>query len=46
MTISPDVPYLSRLTEFCYQGLVAASNQKVLVKICNRVQNYELGANN
>jgi len=39
-TISQDVPYLSRLTDFCYQGLVTASGQKILVKICNRVQNF------
>jgi len=45
MTISPDVPYLSRLMEFCYQGMVPTASQKVLVKICNRVQNFELGQN-
>lgn len=45
MTFSPDVPYLSRLTEFCYQGMVPTSSQKVLVKICNRVQNFEPGQN-
>lgn len=39
-TISQDVPYLSRLTDFCYQGLVTASGQRILVKICNRVQNF------
>lgn len=39
-TISQDVPYLSRLTDFCYQGLVVASGQRILVKICNRVQNF------
>lgn len=45
MTISPDVPYLSRLLEFCYQGMVPTASQKVLVKLCNRVQNFELGQN-
>jgi hypothetical protein len=45
-TVSPDVPYLSRLTEFCYQGLVIASGQRILVKICNSVQNYEEGIPN
>ncbi len=45
MTFSPDVPYLSRLTEFCYQGMVPTFSQKVLVKICNRVQNFEPGDN-
>lgn len=46
MTISPDVPFLSRLTEFCYQGLVQASGQRILVKICNKVQNFEVGTVN
>lgn len=45
MTISPDVPYLSRLMEFCYQGMVPTATQKVLVKLCNRVQNFEPGQN-
>jgi hypothetical protein len=45
MTFSPDVPYLSRLIEFCYQGMVPTATQKVLVKICNRVQNFEPGQN-
>lgn len=45
MTISPDVPYLSRLMEFCYQGMVPTATQKVLVKICNRVQNFQPGQN-
>lgn len=45
MTFSPDVPYLSRLLEFCYQGMVPTATQKVLVKLCNRVQNFEPGQN-
>lgn len=45
MTFSPDVPYLSRLMEFCYQGMVPTATQKVLVKICNKVQNFEVGQN-
>lgn len=43
LVFSPDVPYLSRLMDFCYQGMVPAGSQKVLVKICNRVQNFERG---
>jgi len=45
MTFSPDVPFLSRLMEFCYQGMVPTASQKVLVKICNRVQNFQPGQN-
>ena len=45
MTFSHDVPYLSRLMEFCYQGLVPTATQKVLVKLCNRVQNFQAGQN-
>jgi hypothetical protein len=43
MVFSPDVPYLSRLLDFCYQGMIPTANQKVLIKICNRVQNFEHG---
>lgn len=45
MTFSHDVPYLSRLMEFCYQGLVPTATQKVLVKLCNRIQNFQAGQN-
>lgn len=40
LVLSEDVPYLSRLLEFCYQGMVPTQNQKVLVKICNKVGNF------
>lgn len=45
ITVSPQLPYLSRLTEFCYQGLVKASGQRILVKVCNKVKNFEVGTN-
>lgn len=45
MTFSPDVPYLSHLMEFCYQGMVPTTTQKVLVKLCNRIQNFQAGQN-
>lgn len=43
LVISPDVPYLSRLLEFCNQLMVPTQNQKVLVKLCNKVQNFKVG---
>lgn len=43
MVFSPDVPFLSRLMDFCYQGMVPAGTQKVLIKLCNRVQYFEPG---
>ncbi|HEY8271759.1 MAG TPA: hypothetical protein VIG33_12785 [Pseudobdellovibrionaceae bacterium] len=46
MTFSSDVPYLSRLLEFCYLGMVPTATQKVIVKICNKVQSFEVGTTN
>lgn len=46
LVISPDVPYLSRLLDFCYQGMVPTQSQKVLVKMCNKVQNFKIGVPN
>jgi hypothetical protein len=46
LTMSPDVPFMSRLLEYCQQALVPTNTQKVLVKICNRVQNYQAGKTN
>jgi hypothetical protein len=43
LVFSPDVPYLSRLLDFCYLGMVPTATQKVIVKICNKVQNFEAG---
>jgi hypothetical protein len=46
IVLSPDVPYMSHLLDFCFQGMVPAGAQKVVVKICNRVQNFEVGTPN
>lgn len=43
MTISPDVPYLARVMEFCYQGMVPTATQRVLVKMCNRIEKFQAG---
>ncbi len=43
---SPDVPYLARLMGYCYKGLIKipSNGQKVLVKICEKVKNFQFGA--
>lgn len=43
--VSPDVPYLSRLMDYCYRGLVKipSSSQRVLVEICDKVKNFNWG---
>lgn len=46
LVLSPDVPYLSRLLDFCYQGMVPTQGQKVLVKMCNKVKNFVQGTPN
>jgi hypothetical protein len=43
LVFSPDVPYLSRLVDFCYLGMVPTASQKIIVKVCNKVQNFEVG---
>lgn len=38
--MSPDAPYLSRLTEFCYQGIGTASGTHFPVLICHKIKNF------
>ncbi len=47
IAISPDAPYLSRLVDYCYRGLilVPSAGQKVLVGVCSYVKNFKLGQN-
>lgn len=47
VAVSPDVPYLSRLMDFCYRGLVDVPSlgQKVLVQTCSYVKNFKPGQN-
>lgn len=37
---SADAPYLSRITEFCYEGIGSASNQQFPVSICQKIKNF------
>lgn len=45
--ISPDVPYLSRMTDFCFKGLVRVGSPPApyLVTICDKIQNFKAGQN-
>lgn len=47
VTVSPDAPYLSRLMTFCYRGVVtvAPAGNQYLVKICDKVKNFQRGQN-
>lgn len=38
--MSPDVPYLSRITEFCYQGIGSAQNTHFPVTVCQKIKNF------
>ncbi|MNJ92702.1 hypothetical protein D3C87_103760 [compost metagenome] len=44
-SISRDVPYMSRLMNYCYRGLVQpqGTSQKVLVTVCNDVKDFRPG---
>ena len=43
IAVSPDMPFLSKVMEYCSRGLVEvpSSGNKVLVGVCNRVKNYK-----
>lgn len=45
--ISPDVPYLSRMMDFCFRGLVNVGNPPApyLVSLCDKVENFRTGQN-
>ena len=45
IAFSPDLPFLSRLYEYCFQGLISLkpNTPKILIKICNRVVNFQRG---
>lgn len=45
LAISQDVPYLSKLMEYCYRGLMTlkGNGQKILVEVCNNVTSFRPG---
>lgn len=43
ISFSPDLPYLSKMTEWCYQGLGTLQNQKIPVKFCQNLLDFRRG---
>lgn len=40
ITMNKELPFLARVTNYCYRTLVAVESQMVPVKFCNRQENY------
>lgn len=40
ITMNQDLPFLARVTSYCYRTLVAVESQMVPVRFCNRQENY------
>lgn len=43
VSFSPDLPFLSRMTEYCFRQLYPVQNQKVLVTTCTKLKNFKRG---
>lgn len=43
VAMSPDMPFFSRLTEYCFRQLYPVQNQKVLVTTCTKLKNFKRG---
>ena len=45
ITLSQDLPFLARMTDYCSRGLidVPTTGSKVLVSVCNHLRNYKSG---
>lgn len=41
---STDVPYLSHLTDYCTESLVPIQNQRIPVRICQSLKNFQRGS--
>ncbi|MDG0816970.1 hypothetical protein [Bdellovibrio svalbardensis] len=43
IALSPDMPFLARMMEYCSRGLldIGTTGNKVLVTVCNRTKNYK-----
>lgn len=41
LTLSPDLPFFSRMTDYCFRQLFTIQNQKVLVNTCTRLRNFK-----
>lgn len=43
ISMSPDMPFLSRVTEYCFRQLYPVQNQKVLVTTCTKLKDFKKG---
>lgn len=43
ISMSPDMPFFSRMTEYCFRQLIPVQNQKVLVTTCTKLKNFKRG---
>lgn len=43
ISMSPDMPFLSRVTEYCYRQLYTVQSQKLLVLTCTKLKNFKRG---
>lgn len=43
ISLSPDMPFFSRMTEYCFRQLYPVQNQKVLVTTCTKLKNFKRG---
>ncbi|WP_413569433.1 hypothetical protein ACLWBD_02610 [Bdellovibrio sp. HCB117] len=43
VTLSPDMPFFSRMQEYCYRQLYPIQSQKVLVTTCTKLKNFKRG---
>lgn len=41
--VSPDAPFMARVTDFCYQGIGTAQNMKFPVTVCQTIRNFQKG---
>lgn len=43
IALSPDMPFFSRMNEYCYRQLYTVQDQKVLVTTCTKLKNFKKG---
>lgn len=41
VTLSHDLPFFARMTEYCYRQLITVQNQKILVNTCTKLRNFK-----
>lgn len=41
VSLSPDLPFFARMTEYCYRQLITVQNQKLLVNTCTKLKNFK-----